>query len=319
MIILTGGAGFIGSCFLKLLNEKGIKDIIVVDNLGSSSKWKNLVGKHFSKYIHKNNFFEEINTIPNIEIDAIFHFGACSSTTENDIDYLFRNNFDFSVKLARYAQSNQAQFIYASSAATYGNGEFGYNDNRFYDLRPLNGYGYSKHLFDLWVIENKLDKEFTGLKFFNVYGPNEYHKNEMTSMIFKSYYQILEDDKIRLFKSTHPDYKDGEQLRDFVYVKDVINVIWEIYQKNIKGIYNLGTGNARTWKDLAQAVFNALNEKPVIEYFNMPESLQSQYQNYTQAEMKKLADAGINLNFRSLEEGVEDYINNHLVKEFPYF
>ncbi|OGU60430.1 MAG: ADP-glyceromanno-heptose 6-epimerase [Ignavibacteria bacterium GWF2_33_9] len=319
MIILTGGAGFIGSCFLKLLNENGIKDIIVVDNLGTSSKWKNLVGKHFSKYIHKNNFFEEIISIPNLKIEAIFHFGACSSTTENDIDYLIKNNFDFSMKLARFAQSNQAQFIYASSAATYGNGEFGYDDNRFQDLRPLNGYGYSKHLFDLWVIANKLETEFTGLKFFNVYGPNEYHKNEMTSMIFKSYYQIEEYDKIRLFKSNHPDYKDGEQLRDFVYVKDVIQVIWEIYEKNIKGIYNLGTGHARTWKDLAKAVFDALNEKPVIEYFNMPESLQSQYQNYTQAEMKKLSDAGINLNFRTLEEGVEDYINNHLVKDYPYF
>jgi ADP-L-glycero-D-manno-heptose 6-epimerase len=277
------------------------------------------VGKQFSKYIHKNNFFEEINNIQNLHIKAIFHLGACSSTTETNIDYLFENNFNFSVRLAKYALIKQVPFIYASSAATYGNGEEGYNDNIFLPLKPLNGYGYSKHLFDLWVLENNLEKVFAGLKFFNVYGPNEYHKNEMTSMIFKSFHQIQDSDKIKLFKSNHPEFADGEQVRDFVYVKDAIRVIWEIYEKNIKGIFNLGTGAARSWNDLAKAVFNTLNIKPVIEYFNMPESLLSQYQNHTQADMTKLASTGVDLSFRTLEEGIEDYITNHLSKEYKYF
>jgi ADP-L-glycero-D-manno-heptose 6-epimerase len=319
MIILTGGAGFIGSCFLRLLNEKDIHDIIVVDNLGTSTKWKNLVGKKFAKYIHKNNFFNEISNVQNLHINAIFHFGACSSTIENDIDYLIENNFEFSVRLAKYAQIKQVPFIYASSAATYGNGELGYSDSVFDDLKPLNGYGYSKHLFDLWVIKNNLDKQFTGLKFFNVFGPNEYHKNEMTSMIYKSFHQIQDSDKIKLFKSNHPEFGDGEQVRDFIYVKDVINLIWEMYEKNIRGIYNIGTGRARSWNDLAKSVFNTLNIKPVIEYFNMPEYLQSQYQNHTQADMSKLASTGINLKFSTLEEGIDDYITNHLLKDYQYF
>lgn len=319
MIILTGGAGFIGSCFLKFLNDKGITDIIVVDNLASTNKWKNLVGKKFYKYINKNNFFNEISDLQDLNLTAIFHFGACSSTTEKNFDYLYENNFDFSVRLAKLSLINQVPFIYASSAATYGNGDNGYDDNVFEPLRPLNGYGYSKHLFDLWVLENGYDKIFTGLKFFNVYGPNEYHKNDMASMIFKSFNQMQNIGKIRLFESNTPLYKNGDQLRDFIYVKDVISITWELYEKQIKGIFNLGTGQARSWNDLANAVFSALNTKPSIEYFPMPEHLKEQYQNFTQANMQKMKNYGINFNFTSLEDGVKDYVQNFLTKNNPYF
>lgn len=319
MIILTGGAGFIGSCFLQKLNSNNITNIIIVDNLGSSEKWKNLVGKKFIDFIHKDNFLEKINNNHfGNNIQVIFHFGACTDTTERNADYMLYNNYTYSKELAKYAIKNNIRFIYSSSAATYGNGENGYKDTDFYNLRPLNIYGYSKHLFDLWVLENNYDNYFTGLKFFNVFGPNEYHKKDMASMVYKSYKQVLENNKIMLFKSNHKDYQDGEQKRDFIYVKDVVEVIWNIYNSNIMGIYNLGTGQASTWNQLAYAVFNSLGKEANIEYVDMPENLAEQYQNFTQADMKRLKGKNVLPSFYSLNEAIEDYIKNYLTKNWHY-
>jgi ADP-L-glycero-D-manno-heptose 6-epimerase len=319
MIILTGGAGFIGSCFLKFLNDKGFRDIMVVDNLASSLKWKNLVGKKFKDYVNKKDFLKNIEQNSYTKIDAIFHFGACSSTTEANIEYLMENNFKYSVALAEFAVSNSIPFIYASSAATYGDGSFGYSDFEFEKLQPLNGYGFSKHLFDLWVIENEYDKIFTGIKFFNVFGPNEYHKGDMASMVYKSFNQITATGKIKLFKSYNQKYADGEQLRDFIYIKDINKILWKLYEKGIKGIYNLGTGNAHSWNELAKAVFSAMKITPNIEYIDMPMHLIGQYQYYTQADMQKLSNTGIYLQFTSLEDSIYDYVNNHLIKNNIYY
>lgn len=318
MIVLTGGAGFIGSCFLRFLNDKGIKDVLVVDHFGKSAKWKNLLGKEYLNFVNKVDFRNLLNEgYYDGIIDAIFHFGACSSTTENDNDYLFDNNYAYSVDLADYASNNNIRFIYASSAATYGNGLQGYDDNEYDSLLPLNGYGFSKHIFDKWVIRKGYDKQFAGLKIFNAFGPNEYHKGDMASMVYKSYLQIVDTGKVRLFKSNTSEYIDGGQLRDFIYVKDVCTAIWNIYQKpEISGIFNLGTGKARSWNELATAVFAALGTKPVIEYVDMPDNLTNQYQNFTEADMSKLLATGIDFKPQSLEESVKDYITNYLSKNY---
>ncbi len=321
MIVLTGGAGFIGSCFLKNLNDNGIKDIYVVDHLGKENKWKNLVGKRFLKFIGINEFlYKVIHDRLESRIDSIIHLGACTVTTERDADYIIENNLNYSIELANYAVKKNIRFIYASSAATYGDGKEGYSDNEFDSLKPLNAYGLSKQLFDLWVLDNRLENKFTGLKFFNVFGPNEYHKGDMASMVYKSYNQILETGRVRLFKSNHPDYTDGGQMRDFIYVKDVIDALMKIYKaRKFSGIYNLGTGTARTWNDLANAVFKAMGRKPVIEYIDMPESLGNQYQNYTQADMGKFGATDCAVKFRTLEESVTDYVQNHLMQDWQYF
>jgi ADP-L-glycero-D-manno-heptose 6-epimerase len=319
MIILTGGAGFIGSCFLKTLNANGIYDVIVVDRLGTADKWKNLVGKRFAGYYHKNEFFDVLleNTELSRDIDAIVHLGACSSTTESDVDYIMSNNLNYSINLGTYAAEHNIKFIYASSAATYGDGSNGYSDSSIDGLRPLNPYGFSKHLFDQWVMDNELDTEFTGVKFFNVFGPNEYHKGDMASMIFKSFNQIMNTGKVSLFKSNSPDFKDGEQKRDFVYVKDATNVLWNMLEnKNTGGIFNLGTGKARTWNDLVAAVFNALGRETNIEYIDMPGKLEGKYQNFTQADIRKLKASPFAIKFTELEDAVHDYVANYLNKSF---
>jgi ADP-L-glycero-D-manno-heptose 6-epimerase len=321
MVVITGGAGFIGSCLVRFLNDKGIADILVVDHLGKSEKWKNLIGKKFIDYVPKEVFREKLaaGEYEN-KIDSIFHLGACSSTTETNADYLFDNNYKYSIELAEYAAERHIRFIYASSAATYGDGSRGYSDKTFDTLRPLNCYGFTKHLFDLWVIENGLDNTFTGLKFFNVFGPNEYHKGDMASMAFKSYHQIKNTGKVKLFKSNIPAYGDGGQMRDFIYVKDAVEVVWKIYnEKNLGGIFNLGTGKPRKWNELASAVFAALGLEPDIEYIEMPEKLENQYQNYTAAEMEKLSVAGIKHDFMELTDSVNDYIKNHLDSEIIYY
>lgn len=312
MIILTGGAGFIGSNFLRLLNAKGIEDILIVDNLGKSNKWKNLVGTKFIDIIHKSDFLNLKNIFKNT--DAIFHFGACSRTTEIDLNYLIENNLHYSIELAKFALENNARFIYASSASTYGDGSKGYSDKVYEELVPLNGYGFSKHLFDLWVVRQKLDKVFLGLKFFNVFGPNEFHKDDMASMVTKAYFQIKNTGKIKLFKSYNQNYADGEQVRDFIYVKDAIDVVWQLYENKISGIYNIGTGTSRSWNDLAKAVFKSMRIEPNIEYIDMPENIKEQYQYSTKSNISKLSSTGITLHFHTLEESVEDYINNYLVK-----
>lgn len=314
MIVLTGGAGFIGSCFLKKLNDVGYNNILVVDRLGESNKWKNLVGKRFNGFIHKDVFRKKLaEGAYNGTIESIVHLGACSSTLETNADYLFDNNLNYSIELAEYALRWNVKLIYASSAATYGAGELGYSDERFDDLKPLNCYGLTKHLFDLWAIDNGVDKKFTGLKFFNVFGPNEYHKGVMSSMAFKAYNQILETGKVKLFKSYDERYADGEQLRDFIYVKDAIETLYSFFTSpEAAGIYNVGTGKARSWKDLASGIFRAMDLEPDIEFIEMPERLKKQYQYFTQADTDKLKSAIGDYKFMTLEESTGDYVRNHL-------
>jgi ADP-L-glycero-D-manno-heptose 6-epimerase len=318
MIIVTGGAGFIGSAFVWKLNQEGIDNIIIVDRLGTSEKWKNLVNLRFVNYVHKDDFLEMIDTdtLP-FEIDAIIHMGACSSTTERDADYLWHNNYVYTNLLAEWALERGIRFIYASSAATYGDGTKGFSDDhkKISELKPINMYGYSKQVFDLWALRQKLEGRMAGIKFFNVFGPNEYHKGDMSSVIFKAFHQIKETGKVNLFKSYKKEYEDGGQMRDFVYVKDCVNVMWWLL-KNPKtnGIFNLGTGKARTWNDLIKAVFAAMKKKPNIEYIAMPEALRNQYQYFTEAEMRKLKKAGCPVKFSSLEDSVRDYVVNYLQK-----
>lgn len=315
MIVITGGAGFIGSCLLKYLNDRGREDILIVDNLDTSSKWKNLIGKEFVDYIPKYEFVDFLSNIDDTDIiECIFHLGACSSTTESDIDYLYDNNYNFSKDIASYCLDNDVKLIYASSAATYGMGENGFDDTEFINLSPLNGYGFSKYLFDKWVVKMDLENTFCGFKFFNVFGPNEYHKGGMSSMIYKSYYQIKDNGSVRLFKSNSAEYGDGEQLRDFIYVKDVCEAMLEAYDKDIKGIYNLGTGKTSSWNDLANNVFKALEKETNIEYIDIPADIANQYQNYTKAEMSKFHSAGFKTEFTSFENAVSDYVKNYLEK-----
>ncbi len=313
-VVVTGGAGFIGSVFLGELNKAGIDDIIVVDNLGMSEKWKNLRKKSFSDYIDKKDFIDKLRNGDSYfgNLYAIVHLGACSSTTETDASYLMGNNYGYTKELALYAVKNNVRFIYASSAATYGDGSLGYSDSdeKTPVLLPLNMYGFSKHLFDLWVLRNSFQNGFCGLKFFNVFGPNEYHKGSMRSMVHKGYEQIIRDGKIRLFKSYRPEYKDGEQKRDFIYVKDAVSIIKYFFDNPGKnGIVNVGTGTAASWNRLASAIFSALGLHPNIEYIDMPEELRGKYQYYTKADIGKLRELGYKNDFYLLEDAVADYVS----------
>ena len=310
MIILTGGAGFIGSCFLRKLNEEGVEDVIVVDHLDPSCKWKNLLGKKFLDYVQKDDFIRLVAERKIPRPTHVVHMGACSSTTLTDADYYIRNNYEYSKVLAEWALSQKAHFLYASSAATYGDGKRGYSDSdeNAANLEPLNMYGYSKHLFDTWVLNNGLAGKVTGIKFFNVFGPNEYHKEDMRSVVCKAFPEIRDEGKIRLFKSYRSDYAHGEQKRDFIYIKDAIEVMFYLFlNPKTTGIFNLGTGEARSWNDLAKAMFAAMGKKDSIEYIEMPETLREKYQYFTQADMKKLVSAGCDHKFMSLEDSVKDY------------
>jgi len=318
MIAVTGGAGFIGSTIVWKLNEMGREDILIVDRLGTDEKWKNLNGLKYADFFHKDTFFDLIveDAAP-YQIDAIIHLGACSSTTEKDADYLLHNNFKYSQAMAEYAMEKGIRFIYASSAATYGEGENGYSDNEdgIEKLRPLNMYGYSKQMFDLWCKQNNLLDKIVGIKYFNVFGPNEYHKGDMRSVVHKAFEQARDTGKVKLFKSYRDEYKDGEQMRDFVYVKDAVNMtLYFLEHENKNGIFNVGTGNARSWNDLVTALFNAVGKPVNIEYMDMPEYLKEKYQYFTQAELDKIKSAGFNDKIHSLEEGVEDYVKNYLTK-----
>lgn len=316
MVIVTGGAGFIGSCIVRTLNDVGIEDIVIVDNIASTDKWMNLRNKKYINYVNKKDFLAEL---PSYEsVSAIIHMGACTSTTEKNFEYLWRNNFEFTKSLWNYCAVKQIQFIYASSAATYGDGEQGFDDRMDIDtLRPLNGYGYSKQLFDQWVKHQATiyPRQNVGLKFFNVYGPNEYYKGSMASMIFHGFNQIMADGEIRLFKSCNTNYEDGGQLRDFVYVKDVCSVIkWLLENPNVSGLFNIGTGRAQSFCELAEATFHALGLESNIRYIDMPEHLKNKYQYYTKAEMANLREAGYDKEFMDLEAGARDYVLEHLKK-----
>jgi ADP-L-glycero-D-manno-heptose 6-epimerase len=297
----------------------GIDKIIIVDELGKDEKWKNLNGLKFVDFFHKDDFIGLIlqNSVP-FKISSIIHLGACSSTTEKDADYLMDNNVHYSQELAKYCLAVGARFIYASSAATYGDGVLGYDDDesKISTLRPLNMYGYSKQLFDLWIQRNALMDKMVGLKYFNVYGPNEYHKGEMRSVVHKAFEQVRDKGKVSLFKSYKPEFKDGEQKRDFIYVKDAVDMtLFFLEHKDKSGIYNIGTGNAQTWIDLVTALFNAVGKPVNIEFVDMPEEIRDKYQYFTQANLKKLRDAGYDKKIMNVQEGVEDYVKNYLLKE----
>ena len=324
MILITGGAGFIGSVLAKQLNELGHTDLVIVDKLEDSTKWKNLRGVKYLDYIHADELFGGDYDDMIADTDLIFHMGACSSTTEKNMDFLMKNNVSYTQALFRFAATKNIPFIYASSAATYGNGELGYSDahKNIESLMPMNPYGYSKQLVDEWILkEEKKPDHWFGLKFFNVYGPNEYHKEDMRSLVHKSFEQIKANGSVKLFKSHRPDFKDGEQLRDFVYVKDVVRVMIELADPDkaeYSGIFNLGTGKARSFLDLTNATFKAMGIAPKIEFIDMPESIRGQYQYYTQAEMAKLHKAIPGFEFTSLEDGVRDYVEKHLTKDNPH-
>ncbi len=309
MIILTGGAGFIGSGFLWKLNQMGIQDVIVVDNLACTEKWRNLAGKHFIDYIQKDKFLSLVESNKAPQPKKVVHLGACSSTTLQDADYFISNNYEYSKKIALCALRHKADFLYASSAATYGSGEYGCQDDPVttFKLKPLNMYGYSKQLFDLWVYHNHLEKKVAGMKFFNVFGPNEYHKGEMMSLVCKRFREVKETGIMKLFKSYRDDVPDGEQKRDFIYIKDAVELMYYLFNNPAKtGIFNLGTGAARSWNDLAQALFSALGIQGKIEYIDMPEVLRHKYQYFTQAHMGKLQKQK-KYHCQSLEDSVKDY------------
>lgn len=325
MILITGAAGFIGSALVWKLNELGRSDLILTDKLRSEEKWQNIAKRNYADWVNRDELFEWLKVEENAKkIDVIVHMGACSATTEADGDFLMKNNYEFSKKLWEFATERQIQFIYASSAATYGMGELGYNDQidleGHLNLRPLNKYGYSKKIFDVWALkQEKTPKQWIGLKFFNVYGPQEYHKGRMASMVFHSYNQALDQGYVKLFKSHNKEYTDGGQVRDFVYIKDVVEVMnFFIENPNKSGIFNLGTGKERSFYDLTSNTIKYSTLKAKIEFIDMPMDLRGRYQYFTRAEMYKLKQAGYNKEFYSLEEGVKDYVENYLSKEDKY-
>lgn len=310
-IVVTGGAGFIGSGVIRALNQRQLHNIVVVDNLGSTLKWKNLVGKRFLDVLHKDNFFEWLEGREE-DIEAFIHLGACSSTVEQDANYLLENNYRFSVRLAEYALTHGHRFIYASSAATYGDGSLGFSDTADLDqFAPLNMYGFSKHLFDLWLKNQNVLKDVVGLKYFNVYGPNEYHKGRMMSAVPKMVTDARTQGFISLFKSSEPaKYKDGGQIRDFIYVKDAARMTIQFLENDLGGIFNIGSGQEHTWNDLADAVGAALGKPVEIRYIDMPADLLGKYQNYTRADMGK-SQKLLHPEF-SLQDGVRDYVCDYL-------
>ncbi len=316
-ILVTGGAGFIGSALVWELNRLGCENIIISDKLCSDEKWRNLVPLKFHDYLDGADLVQCVQSSPTKlgRFDAIFHLGACSATTERDADYLMRNNYELTKVLALWALEKESRFVYASSAATYGDGSLGMDDTLqdLHRLRPLNMYGYSKHLFDLHAKRLGMDQKIVGLKYFNVYGPNEDHKADMRSVVHKAYGQILQTGKVQLFKSDRPDYKDGEQMRDFLYVKDAIKMTLHLAcTDSAGGLYNLGSGQAHTWVQLVNAIFSALGKAPVIDFVPMPEHLKAKYQYYTCADITRLKESGYTEPLYTLVEAVRDYVCGYL-------
>jgi len=318
MLIVTGGAGLIGSAMIWQLNSRGIDDILVVDHLGNTTdKWKNLAPLRFDDYMEKDDFRDKMSAgkFNNSKIEGIIHFGACSATTERDASYLVENNFRTTAMIAQFAVERNIRMVYASSCATYGDGLQGYDDdeNTIEQLRPLNMYGYSKQMFDLWAKRRGMLKNITGCKFSNIYGPNERHKAEMRSVALRSWEQIKAGGKMQLFRSYRKEYADGEQLRDFLYVKDAVAMVEFLFNDpKAAGLYNIGSGKAESWNALVTAAFNALNMPVNIEYIDMPETLRDRYQYYTCAKIDKLRSAGYDSPLTTLADAVKDYLVNYL-------
>ena len=316
MIVVTGGAGFIGSALVQELNTRGRTDLIVVDDIDHPEKEKNMESIKYHELRRKEAFLENVLNLDLKPIEAIIHMGACSSTTETNESFLNENNYEYTLHLANFCLEKGVRFIYASSAATYGAGENGYYDNesRLKLLQPLNLYGDSKQKFDLWAQAQGALKEIVGLKYFNVYGPNEYHKQEMQSMVRKGFLQVRDTGKLRLFKSYKPEYADGDQERDFLYIKDAVSMtLYFLDRPNLGGIFNVGSGKARNWNDLAKAIFSAMNKKENIEYIDMPSALITQYQYHTCSETQKILTSGYSDSVMSLEEGIADYVGQYLI------
>lgn len=319
-ILVTGGAGFIGSALIWALNRRGLDKILVADFIGEDEKWKNLTPLRFADYLEADELADRVeDDCPSLaNIKTVFHLGACSSTTETNAAYLIDNNYNYTKLLADWALRRGLRFVYASSAATYGDGTHGMDDadeSTLTTLRPLNMYGYSKHLFDLHALRRKILNRITGLKYFNVFGPNESHKGDMRSLVHKAYGQIYETGRVQLFKSYRPDYADGEQKRDFLYVKDAVAMTLALAENaSATGLYNVGSGVASTWLQLTSAIFKALNKPPKVEFIEMPEVLRGKYQYFTQADVAKLRAAALSLPPAApLEECVADYVTNYLV------
>lgn len=316
-ILVTGGAGFIGSQLVRELNDRGIERIVVADFLGSDEKWRNLVPLRFEDYLEADDLFPRLKVGELGSFDLVLHMGACSSTTETNGPWLIRNNYEFTRELAEWSLGNGARFVYASSAATYGDGSAGMEDRSdlawLETLRPLNLYGYSKHLFDLYAARNGLLDKCVGLKFFNVFGPNEQHKGEMRSLVHKAYEQVRDTGLIRLFRSHRPEYADGEQKRDFIYVRDAAAMTLSLaFDSDAAGLFNIGSGRAETWLELADSVFAAMGREPNIEFIDMPESMRAKYQYFTQADISRLRAAGFDSPVTPLAEAVKDYVTGYL-------
>ena len=316
-VLVTGAAGFIGSALVRALNERGISQIVIADFLGEDERWRNLVPLDFEDYLPADQLLHDLGEDPEAHghFAACFHLGACSSTTVRDAAYAMANNFSYTKSLCRWALASGTRFVYASSAATYGDGTAGMDDHEEHLLkfRPLNLYGYSKQIFDLYATRQDILHDIVGIKYFNVFGPNEYHKGEMRSLVCKAYEQIRQTGALRLFKSYRPDYADGCQMRDFIYVKDAVAMTLHLAEcEHAAGLYNVGSGLARTWLDLAGALFSAMELPPRIEFIEMPEGLRSQYQYHTLADTTKLRQTGYSAPTLPLEDAIHDYVRNYL-------
>ena len=317
-VLVTGGAGFIGSALIWALNRRGCENIVACDRLGTDEKWRNLTPLRFADYIEADDLLPRLQSGALGKFRLVLHLGACSSTTEPDATFLIRNNFEFTKNLAAWALANKARFVYASSAATYGDGSAGMedDDSKLQALRPLNMYGYSKHLFDLHAKRAGFLNKIVGLKYFNVFGPNEDHKGDMRSLVHKSYGQVKAEGGIRLFKSYRKEYRDGEQMRDFLYVKDAVAMTLHLAATSkANGLYNIGSGTARTWTDLAKAVFTAMDRSPNIQFIEMPETIRDKYQYFTQADIARLRAASYKASVTLLEDAVADYVRNYLIPD----
>jgi ADP-L-glycero-D-manno-heptose 6-epimerase len=317
MILITGAAGFIGSAVACTLNRQGRKDLILCDRLGKSEKWKNIPGLQYSRFVHSDELFVYLMDDSQAkEIEAVIHLGACSDTTETDMDYLLENNVNYSIGLCRWSIENNVRFVYASSAGVYGDGSLGFSDSDelTHKLRSLNKYGFSKWMFDLWVLNNGFIDKVAGLRYFNVFGPNEYHKAKMASVVFHACPQALESGTVKLFESHREDVKHGEQARDFIYIDEAVDITLFLLKNNAAcGIFNAGSGRAHTFNELAHGVFEGVGKEPVIRYFPMPEELRERYQYFTRADMTRLKKAGYKEQEDRFKEYVAVYVKKYLV------